>query len=950
MAKTCLFILYYRKLADVLKRKRTSKKTSNSSLTGSSSTSRKTRNEIESLVSHPIKSCVSTTPNLSSSHSLVDYEPVTANMGSQILSSNYVSMPFFAYSAPTTTSTTGSPSNTSNNSLNNNSAPNICSAAATGALMLNPSAPISMPVSNNNNQVLISGSASNRGRSSKLSSAAAKTSSFFANLYPARWKRWNNANPSIIGSNPSNLSAQKSMLLSQSQDHLGSLSSSSPRSPNKNCNKEKIRIWIKEQAKAFLEKYFDNSDNTDEAMSTLNRINAAMDIFAKGKDLQALRELKSVLMEGDISPFELIHCGIIKKLMHYLTHTETGDNDRDARIRRFFHVFLGTPADANTVISFDPTIKLNPTPFSSLVNKLNACISQLEQFPVRVHDIIGTGAGNIRGTSALKFFNTHQLKCNLQRHRDCSNLKQWRGGPVRIDPLALVQAIERYLLLRGFGKVREDDDENSDEDNSDEDFEDNMASVMVNQGQGKHKLQFMIDGHILPYNMTVYQAIRQFSSSLNHHSGDGHETDGDFDAPIGHANMWVQTHSIHYRQYVETNSPTTFSSCNGTGLHPSSSLANNLSPGNTHLSSVSCNNIIAGHSFNTSSSSSSSCMSSGGRRSSKSTSSKSSTSKKKDELWLEGKSPQLTSTIYSILNSPLPSSVTISDASLEVITLLRIVNELNRSWGWFYNLSYVHYPAIPQSEFVNSKLTAKANRQLQDPLVIMTGNIPSWLSQIAYVCPFLFPFETRHLLFYVTSFDRDRALQRLLDSTPGLNSNDSTERVTPRLDKRKKTVTRDDILRQAENVFHDVGNSKALLEIQYDNEVGTGLGPTLEFYALVSKELQRADLEMWRGDVVSASPVVVPQSRDKLSTAPSGSSDMPVNKENDKSRACAQIQYVYSPEGLFPAPLGRSAKSTSVSKVKSKYKLLGKFLAKALCDSRMVCLLNLYLQHEAHLF
>ena len=31
-------------------------------------------------------------------------------------------------------------------------------------------------------------------------------------------------------------------------------------------------------------------------------------------------------------------------------------------------------------------------------------------------------------------------------------------------------------------------------------------------------------------------------------------------------------------------------------------------------------------------------------------------------------------------------------------------------------------------------------------------------------------------------------------------------------------------------------------------QVGTGLGPTLEFYALVSQELQRADLDLWRGD------------------------------------------------------------------------------------------------------
>jgi hypothetical protein len=33
-------------------------------------------------------------------------------------------------------------------------------------------------------------------------------------------------------------------------------------------------------------------------------------------------------------------------------------------------------------------------------------------------------------------------------------------------------------------------------------------------------------------------------------------------------------------------------------------------------------------------------------------------------------------------------------------------------------------------------------------------------------------------------------------------------------------------------------------------QVGTGLGPTLEFYALVSRELQRMDLELWRGEAV----------------------------------------------------------------------------------------------------
>lgn len=83
----------------------------------------------------------------------------------------------------------------------------------------------------------------------------------------------------------------------------------------------------------------------------------------------------------------------------------------------------------------------------------------------------------------------------------------------------------------------------------------------------------------------------------------------------------------------------------------------------------------------------------------------------------------------------------------------------------------------------------------------MTGNLPQWLQQIATVCPFLFPFETRHLLFYAITFDRDRALQRLLETTPDLNSTDTTEKVTPRLDKRKRTISREDILKQAEHII-----------------------------------------------------------------------------------------------------------------------------------------------------
>ncbi len=98
-----------------------------------------------------------------------------------------------------------------------------------------------------------------------------------------------------------------------------------------------------------------------------------------------------------------------------------------------------------------------------------------------------------------------------------------------------------------------------------------------------------------------------------------------------------------------------------------------------------------------------------------------------------------------------------------------------------------------------------------------------------------------------------------------------------------------------------------MLEIQYENEVGTGLGPTLEFYALVSLELQKCDLEMWRGDRVQTS---------------------------NQSESV-----FFSPCGLFPAPIGNklnSKQQTFANKIKHRFKFLGKFFAKALMDFRVL--------------
>ncbi|XP_064615750.1 E3 ubiquitin-protein ligase TRIP12-like [Liolophura sinensis] len=683
-----------------------------------------------------------------------------------------------------------------------------------------------------------------RGKSpgKDMKSSGATSKSFLPSLNPRSWGR--------LGGSPMERTSSKETPLPKTNSNTALVN-----------NKEKIKTWIKEQAIRFLEQYFSSETHgsSHPALNVLNRLCAATEKINLDEEdsIVMLEEIAAIMRDSDVSPFEIIHSGLVNKLLHYLTTPNTTKANRDLCIRRFLHVFLNCPTPE--VSHLQERDKSAAPALAPLVSKLVGCLHQLEQFQVKVHDLPGGGTSGGRGSNALKFFNTHQLKCSLQRHPPCTSLRQWRGGPVKIDPLALVQAIERYLVMRGYGRTRpEGDEEVSEEENTDEDTDDTMTAVFISQGTARHKLEFLIGDRVLPYNMTVYQAIKQFASMVDK---DGNETDTDSESPFGHASIWVKTHVIWYRPAQD---------CEDSVLA--------TSPKKTK---------------------------------SEIKTSKSSSRGRKDELWTDGSCPVIIPALNAYLSEKLPAFVTVQDPSLEVITLLRVLSSFNRYWDTLYEVqSTSGGPVLSYSDFVSSKLSAKANRQLQDPLIIMTGNLPPWLAEIATAAPFLFPFETRQLLFYATSFDRDRAMMRLQEAPVDTTASDSNERVAPRLDRRRRLVSREDVLKQAEKVMDEIGSSKALLEIQYENEVGTGLGPTLEFYALVSKELQCGELDMWRGEAVKVSMY--------------------------NSADISMKSYIHAELGLFPLPIGRNAKAAVVNKAKSKFKFLGKFMAKSVMDSRML--------------
>ncbi|NWV51159.1 TRIPC ligase, partial [Daphoenositta chrysoptera] len=676
-------------------------------------------------------------------------------------------------------------------------------------------------------------------------------SSFLASLNPKTWGRLSTqSNSNNI--EPARTAGVSGLARAASKDTISN-------------NREKIKGWIKEQAHKFVERYFssENMDGSNPALNVLQRLCTATEQLNLQVDggTECLVEIRSIVSESDVSSFEIQHSGFVKQLLLYLTSKSEKDAvSRDIRLKRFLHVFFSSPLPGE-----EPLGRLEPlenAPLLALVHKMNNCLSQMEQFPVKVHDFpSGNGTGSSfslnRGSQALKFFNTHQLKCQLQRHPDCANVKQWKGGPVKIDPLALVQAIERYLVVRGYGRVREDD-EDSDDDGSDEEIDESLAAQFLNSGNVRHRLQFYIGDHLLPYNMTVYQAVRQYSLQAE----EERESTDDESNPLGRAGIWTKTHTIWYKPVREDEDGN--KDCVGGKRGRAQTAPTKTSPRN---------------------------------------------SKKHDELWHDGVCPSVLNPLEIYLISTPPENITFEDPSLDVILLLRVLHAISRYWYYLYD-NAVCKEIIPTSEFINSKLTAKANRQLQDPLVIMTGNIPTWLTELGKTCPFFFPFDTRQMLFYVTAFDRDRAMQRLLDTNPEINQSDSQDsRVAPRLDRKKRTVNRDELLKQAESVMQDLGSSRAMLEIQYENEVGTGLGPTLEFYALVSQELQRADLGLWRGEEVTLAN-------------PKGSQE--------------GTKYIHNLQGLFALPFGRTAKPAHIAKVKMKFRFLGKLMAKAIMDFRLV--------------
>ncbi|VDK47623.1 unnamed protein product [Anisakis simplex] len=241
--------------------------------------------------------------------------------------------------------------------------------------------------------------------------------------------------------------------------------------------------------------------------------------------------------------------------------------------------------------------------------------------------------------------------------------------------------------------------------------------------------------------------------------------------------------------------------------------------------------------------------------------------------------------------------------------------------------------------FVSEKVTQKLMQELADPLIVSARALPLWCDHLIYEYPCLFSIETRTHYLHATAFGTSRAIvwlqtrrDQILEQSRGATSAAAVSnlagarrddhypefRVGRIKHERIKVPRNGDLLfESAKRVMEFHATRKSVLEVEYVGEEGTGLGPTLEFYALVAAEFQRKSLGMWVCDDLDEDQLKREENEIDL-----GEGVKPPG------------YYVRRSGGLFPAALPRHGDESK--KAVELFKFLGIFLAKVLQDGRLV--------------
>ncbi|EGC32277.1 hypothetical protein DICPUDRAFT_57189 [Dictyostelium purpureum] len=679
---------------------------------------------------------------------------------------------------------------------------------------------------------------------------------------------------------------------------------------------EELKSFVCKEAKKLKDTYFPklqtmmgatNENFSTKELSILKNLSQKLNKCEKEEGVEILEEIKSLLIDTEgISAFEFLHSDLVGSILNYLTR---GNIKKHAEC--FAKVFL-VPYQKSGASSMTPlkTSSPNPLLLSLLIEKLHDALNKVERFNINISDVSGTSSG-------LKYL-TQPFKLKLQKEGTDPNLKDYSGNIVLIEPLANITAIEEFLNSKvivtpnlasavpaslscttttvglttttsntnkdGTTEKPVEKEKDSIMDEDDEDEEDTPPTANTSPTASTSttatgsttktpsKLGIFVDGQRLTNSITIFQAVQRIArvqQIATLNSNNNNNNNNDYESSLN-----VQTNRLW------------------DSTHP---------PIRELGSSKLIDFLTDDHSF------------------------------------------QLTSN---------------DTATYEILSLLRCLYMFNldpasvNAGSILSNSSMILSSAslftserslLNASEFISQKLTAKIMRQLQDPLALCGGVFPDWCKQLLNSCSFLFPFDCKRLFFYSTSFGIARALstlqqrQDLIRQTNGSAVSSNNDRGgdfrVGRIQRQKVRIYRNKILESAIKVMDLYGKSKSMLEVEYFGEAGTGLGPTLEFFTLVSKEIQRKDLNLWYTDNTTTTTTTIISEPEKMEI---DSLSSPSSSKTPTTPTTTEIihEYIYCPGGLFPRPINPS--TTIDKKLLDYFKFLGSFIAKTFFDQRLI--------------
>eukprot|EP01103_Thecamoeba_quadrilineata_P015346 TRINITY_DN481_c1_g1_i1.p1 TRINITY_DN481_c1_g1~~TRINITY_DN481_c1_g1_i1.p1 ORF type:complete len:1638 (-),score=371.48 TRINITY_DN481_c1_g1_i1:6-4919(-) len=778
------------------------------------------------------------------------------------------------------------------------------------------------------------------------------------------------SSPTSVPSSPQPSSSQ--FLSSPSPDSF--VLSSSPSIPT---STDEIKVWIETQSRNFSDFYsrIRNNNETNE-LDILCTIKKDLVKFAKSQvhdeeeELKVLTKLRSLFEKEDgVSVFEIKQSKIVSGLLRYLL-SDDFEGEREKRLRVFCEGF---------------TMKTSSQAVVTFVHKLQETLNALEKFPVLLYDTTAHNSGLNFLTQPLKL---KPLRLdNVEHMSDERELKDYSAPFIHVEPLATIHAIEEFLWQRVKPPIIPAPSiPTSSPKATGPSLSSSTSSSYSSSSSSLHKKESVL----VPFPPTPPSLSKSLSASANalkssksdsprqneEGTTDPLEADNEFfddleeyeaDETLASDNEAGRVHDVLLDEHrkselgLDSSQSESLSSSSrpSPAPTPSPSLAKTSVPQpnlklsikigdgeyhpltDTHLTifqyiqKIACEQLQNGSVE---------------------------TCQPPHKMWetiytltyqraevedeaLEEAVPvvkvhQVKSTPFENFveeHFPKDSNNPLLGDSQNVLSLLKLLHAILSNTYLFIKDGSENSGTVGPA-FINEKLTSKLLRQLQDPLSLCTNSLPDWCRLLTHNFSFLFPYDCRRFFFYSTSFGISRALQTLQQRNElGLGESGETLRIN-RLQRQKVRVHRDRVLESAIKVMHLFGKQKPVLEVEYFEEVGTGLGPTLEFYTLVCQELQQKDLNLW-----------IDEERNQLQkNQQSPSTDVEMvdadiqQKENnykkDKKNNNKEGKYVWAPQGLFPAPVQGDVHGQvrAIKRMNLLFRFMGVFVAKALLDNRLL--------------